>query len=356
MAPNPRFGCLVSDGKKDKSLRQFLHHNLSEPVAPTAQGGVIAIGNFDGVHRGHQAVLQVALDQAAKLNAPCYALSFEPHPRTLFRPDHPVFRLTPETAKIRVLKAAGMDGLLTLPFTRELANTSADEFVDRFLLQQAGACHLVTGFNFHFGKDRVGTPEFLKNSGKQKNFGVTIVEAFSDGGETFSDDETGDEVISSSRIRRLLGAGKVANAASLLGYRWAVSGKVIKGAQLGRTLGFPTANLELPESCHLKEGIYAVRLRRHNGMIYNGVASYGRRPTFDDGPAIFETFIFDFSEDIYDQVVDVCLFAYLRGEEKFDGVDALVVQMKKDASQAKDILANAVALSELDAALNFKSN
>ncbi|MEE9315286.1 MAG: bifunctional riboflavin kinase/FAD synthetase [Rhizobiaceae bacterium] len=329
-------------------MSKFLHHNLSQPIASAARGGVIAIGNFDGVHRGHQTVLDKARAIAAKNNVPCYALSFEPHPRTLFRPDHPVFRLTPEALKARVLEAAGIDGLLTLPFTRDLASTSADEFVEQFLLQSAGASHVVTGFNFHFGKDRVGTPEFLTNAGKTKGFGVTIVDAFGDEGDGVED------VISSSRIRRLLGAGGVNNAAKLLGFRWGVSGEVIKGAQLGRTLGFPTANLSLPESCHLKQGIYAVRLRRQNGILYDGVASFGRRPTFDDGPALFETFIFDFSEDIYGEQIDVALFAYQRGEIKFDGIEPLIEQMKNDAQIARDTLSKVKPLSALDSRLNFK--
>lgn len=327
------------------TMTNFLHHNLDEPLPFEAQGGVIAIGNFDGVHRGHQVVLERAKDEARKRGAKCFALSFEPHPRTLFRPQSPVFRLTCETMKARVLEAAGLDGLLTLPFTRELASTSAEEFVTKFLLERAGAAHVVTGFNFHFGKDRAGTPEFLVAAGAEQNFGVTIVGAHND--------EEEDEPISSSRVRRLLGAGDVDAAANLLGFRWLVSGEVVEGAQLGRTLGYPTANLVLPESCHLAHGIYAVRFRRADGSLHDGVASYGRRPTFDNGPAWLETFVFDFDNDLYGETVEVSLFGYLRGEEKFDTPEALVAQMDRDSEEARRILSIARPVSALDAILNF---
>lgn len=328
------------------NLTGFLHHNLTNPVAGAQRGAVLAIGNFDGVHRGHQTVLQSALETARKTNSKAYAISFEPHPRTLFKPESPVFRLTPEIMKARVLQAFGLDGLLTLPFTRDLASTSADDFVDHFLLEKAGASHVVSGFNFMFGKDRVGTPEFLRAKGAAGNFGVTIVEAHED---------ENSEAISSSRIRRCLGAGDVVETAGLLGYRWCVAGEVIKGQQLGRTLGYPTANLSLPESCHLAHGIYAVRLRTEDGVLRNGVASYGRRPTFDNGPALLETFVFDYSGDLYGQNVEVSLFSHLRGEEKFDSAEALVEQMDKDSLEARAVLGAVQPLSELDMNLNFSN-
>ena len=227
----------------------LLLHDLTRKLPEPKRGGVIAIGNFDGVHRGHQVVLQTAKDLAEAKKVPCLALSFEPHPRTLFRPQSPVFRLTPQDQKARVMAAFGLHGLLNLPFTRDLASTIADEFVDEFLVERAGADHIVTGYDFHFGKDRQGTPEFLIQAGEKRGFGVTIVSAHSDENA---------EPISSSRIRRSLGAGNISEASGLLGYRWCVSGEVIKGAQLGRTLGYPTANLALPESCHLAHGIAPV--------------------------------------------------------------------------------------------------
>ncbi len=323
----------------------FLHHNLTEPLPETCRGAVIAIGNFDGVHLGHQVVLKHAMEKACDMGVPCYALSFEPHPRTLFRPQSPVFRLTLEPMKARILQAFGLDGMLILPFTRDLAATSADEFVDEFLINRAGICHVVTGFNFHFGKDRAGSPQFLQKAGEKRGFGVTIVDAVS------SEEEV--EPVSSSSVRELLVTGDVSNAAQLLGYRWQTSGEVIKGAQLGRTLNYPTANLSLPASCDLAHGIYAVRLRRANGILYNGVASYGRRPTFDNGEALLETFIFDFSDDLYGEEIQVSLFDYLRGEEKFDSADALVDQMNRDSVLARVHLANCKPLTDLDNKLNF---
>ncbi len=308
----------------------------------------MAIGNFDGVHAGHQAVLGVALKAAATKGVPCYALSFEPHPRTLFKPDSPVFRLTPEATKARVLEAYGLDGLLTLPFTRELASTSAEDFVTDFLVNRARARHVISGYNFHFGKNRVGTPEFLQASGEAHGFDVTIVEARLD------DLDGAGEPVSSSRIRRLVGEGDLANAAQLLTYRWFLSGTVIKGQQLGRTLGYPTANLELPSHVRLAHGIYAVRLRTADGVLHNGVASYGRRPTFDNGAALLETFIFDYSGDLYGQVIDVSIFDYLRGEEKFDSAEALVVQMKRDEARARKVLGQVKPLSPLDEILSFQ--
>lgn len=328
-------------------MAEFLLHNLHQPVDDGQAGGVVAIGNFDGVHRGHQVVLQQAAMIARQNGQRCYALSFEPHPRTLFKPDSPVFRLTDETMKAHVLKAFGIDGLLTLPFTRDLAATEAEAFVQEYLLGRARASHVVSGFNFHFGKGRAGSPEFLQQSGQQSGFGVSIIDAISDAAMVDA------EPISSSRIRRQLGAGDVADAARLLGYHWLVSGTVIKGAQLGRTLNFPTANLSLPTSCHLAHGIYAVRLRRADGRLHDGVASYGRRPTFDNGPALLETFVFDFSDDLYGETVAVSLVAWIRGEEKFDSADALVVQMEKDCVDARSILAQVEPLSELDQTLNF---
>ena len=338
-------------------MNSFYHHQLVHPVSDAYAGAVVAIGNFDGVHRGHQVVLEQALSIAREKGCKCFALSFEPHPRTLFKPDSPVFRLTDEAMKASVLEAFGLDGLLVLEFNRELAGTSAENFVKSLLMERAAASHVVSGFNFHFGKNRVGSPDFLRQSGEDLGFGVTIVEAKTDSADGTDSDAgaTDADIISSSRIRRLLGGGEVDAAAQLLGYHWLVSGPVIKGAQLGRTLNYPTANLALAENCRLAHGIYAVHLRRADGSLHKGVASYGRRPTFDNGPALLETFIFDFDEDIYGEEVSVTLLDYLRPELKFDSAEALVEQMDKDSDQARRFLADAQPLSDLDAKLNFET-
>lgn len=315
------------------------------PLPAQLRGGVVAIGNFDGVHRGHQAVLERALTEAARRGAPALALSFEPHPRKVFRPDMPLFVLTPPPMKARLLSHLGFAALVEQPFTRDFASLSAEAFVTDVLEKNLGITHAVTGFDFHFGKDRQGGPAFLMAAGECHGFGVTLVDAFRDEGA---------EVVSSSRIRSLLCAGEVAEAAGLLGYRFTVEGEVIGGQQLGRTLGFPTANMRLSPEATLKEGIYAVRFRRADGTLHDGVSSFGRRPTVDDnGAPLLETFVFDFSGDLYGEICAVSFFGFLRSEVKFDGLDALVAQMKRDEAEARALLAGVSPLSDLDAAVAF---
>lgn len=309
------------------------------------RGGVVAIGNFDGVHRGHQAVLERALAEARRRNVPALVLTFEPHPRTVFRPDTPLFVLTPPPVKARLIAELGFDAVVEQAFTRAFASNSAEDFVTGVLDRGLGISHAVTGFDFHFGKDRQGGPAFLMASGEKHGFGVTLVDAFRDEGA---------EVISSSRIRQLLADGDVAEAAGLLGYRYTVEAEVSGGKQLGRTLGFPTANMKLDPSVELEHGIYAVRFRRADGTLHDGVANFGRRPTVDDdGAPLLETFVFDFEGDLYGEVCSVSFFGYLRGEEKFDGLDALVVQMKRDEAEARALLSGVRPFSALDLTIAF---
>ena len=309
------------------------------------RGGVVAIGNFDGVHRGHQAVLERALEEARRREVPALVLSFEPHPRTVFQPDIPLYVITPPPMKARLMAELGFATLVQQPFDREFAGQSAEEFVTRVLDEGLGISHAVTGFDFHFGKNRQGGPAFLMEAGERHGFGVTLVDAFRDEGA---------EVVSSSRIRILLEQGEVAEAAGLLGYRYTVEAEVVRGKQLGRDLGFPTANMALPENTGLKHGIYAVRLRRADGTLHDGVASFGRRPTVDDnGAPLLETFVFDFSGDLYGERCAISFFGFLRGEAKFDGLDALIVQMKRDEAEARALLSGARPLSDLDRRLTF---
>lgn len=295
------------------------------------KGGVIAIGNFDGVHRGHRGVLDAALEIANSNKIPACVLTFEPHPRTWFRPEHPVFRLTPSAMKAQLLEDMGFDAMIEQQFNADFAGNSAADFISNILGRDLGASHVITGYDFHFGKARQGTPEFLKTEGRDAGFGVTLIEPVSD---------ENSEIISSSRIRTALGEGDIALANGLLGYVFRVSGTIIKGKQLGRTLGFPTANLSLPSETTLSHGIYAVRVIRSDGSRHDGVASYGRRPTFDNGEALLETFLFDFSEDIYGEEITVFLHSKLRDEIKFDSADDLVTQMKMDADEARQLLIN----------------
>jgi riboflavin kinase/FMN adenylyltransferase len=294
--------------------------------------GVIAIGNFDGVHRGHRAVLDEALRIALANGAPPLVLTFEPHPRTFFRPQSPVFRLTPPAQKARLIRQMGFAAIIEKRFDEQFSAMPASSFVYRLLGQELRALHVVAGEDFHFGKDRFGTPQFLKDRAAEMHVGVTLMEPVRDASGA---------VISSTRIRNALAAGEVEVANSLLGYPWRISGTVIEGKQLGRTLGYPTANIALPPQTTLRHGIYAVRVFRADGSAHDSVASYGRRPTFDNGEALLESFLFEFAGDLYGEELSVEFHAFLRGEEKFDSIDALIVQMDEDSRQARALLSRA---------------
>lgn len=323
----------------------FHRNEKKEPLPEALRGGVIAIGNFDGVHRGHRAVLDRALELAEARGVPALVLTFEPHPRSVFRPDTPVFRLTPAPLKARILEAIGFRSVIEYPFDREFSQRSAEEFVQSILVDWLHASAVVTGFDFHFGKGREGGPAFLMAAGKRHGFDVTLVDAFRDEGA---------DVVSSSRIRSLLCEGDVAGAAGLLGYRFTVESEVIGGQKLGRTLGYPTANMALAPETELKAGIYAVRFRRPDGSIRDGVASFGYRPTVtQNGAALLETFVFDFSGDLYGEVCSVSFFGRLRDELKFDGLDPLVAQIRRDEEEARAMLSGVRPLSELDARIAF---
>ncbi|WP_295812179.1 bifunctional riboflavin kinase/FAD synthetase [uncultured Nitratireductor sp.] len=318
--------------------------DLTDLPAPL-RGGVVAIGNFDGVHRGHQSVLEPALEVARREGVPALVLTFEPHPRRVFRPDVPLFRLTPAPMKAALLGTLGFDAVVEQRFDRAFSGLSPQDFVKTVLVEGLGISHVVTGFDFHFGKNRSGTPDLLAEAGKDNGFGVTLVDAYSD---------EGGAVISSSRIRGVLAEGDVAEAAGLLGYRYTVEAPVTGGQRLGRTLGFPTANMALPPETELRHGIYAVRFRRADGSLHNGVASFGRRPTVtEDGAPLLETFVFDFDGDLYGETCSVSLFGFLRGEVKFEGLDPLAAQMKRDEAEARALLAEVKPHSTLDTALAF---
>jgi riboflavin kinase/FMN adenylyltransferase len=327
------------------AARAFRRVENSAEFPAALRGGVVAIGNFDGVHRGHQAVLARAQREAARRGMPALVLTFEPHPRTVIRPDMPLWRITPAPMKARLLEALGFDAVVEQPFSRAFAAKSAEEFVTNVLTGGLGISHAVTGFDFHFGKDRQGGPAFLMDAGERHGFGVSLVDAFRDEGA---------EVVSSSRIREALAEGAVAEAAGLLGYRYTVQAEVARGKQLGRTLGFPTANMAIAAETALKHGIYAVRLRTADGRLHDGVASFGRRPTVDtDGAPLLETFIFDFTRDLYGEVASVSFFGFLRGEEKFGSLDALVAQMRRDQDEARALLDGVRPLGALDARVAF---
>jgi riboflavin kinase/FMN adenylyltransferase len=296
------------------------------------RGATVAIGNFDGVHRGHKAVIAAALARARVLGKPSAALTFEPHPRAFFNPDEPLFRLTPEAAKLRLLAATGLDGAIVLTFNADLAKLTAEDFVQRVLVDRFAISGAAIGFNFHFGTNRAGSPDFLQAEGKRHGFAVDIVPPLLDGGRP----------VSSGPIRAALAAGRLDDAAEFLGYPWFVSGTVIHGDKRGRELGFPTANLRLDPACALRHGIYAVRTAIA-GRRYDGVASFGRRPMFDTGAVLLEIFLFDFAGDLYGANIDVAFIAWLRDEAMFASAKDLMRQMKEDSRLAREALARAGA-------------
>ncbi|TCK30178.1 riboflavin kinase/FMN adenylyltransferase [Ancylobacter aquaticus] len=298
-----------------------------DALPPELAGPVVAIGNFDGVHRGHRAVIGTAIDQARSLGRPALAVTFEPHPRAFFRPSEPIFRLTPEPMKLRRLSATGLDGAVVLAFDAAMAGREAEDFVAEILVGRLGVSMVVAGYDFHFGKARGGSPLFLREAGRRHGFGVEIVAPLLDEGAQ----------ISSSVIRAALAQGRVEQAAHMLGAPFEIEAEVIHGDKRGRELGYPTANMRLDPAVTLAHGIYAVTVEI-DGVRHKGVASFGRRPTFDDGAPRLETFIFDYAGDLYGRVLPVAFHAWLRPELKFDGIDALIAQMDIDSAKARAAL------------------
>ena len=293
-------------------------------------GAVVAIGNFEGVHRGHRAVIAVALARGRELTRNTAVLTFEPHPRAVFNPDEPVFRLSDEAAKLRLLGSAGLDGVIVMRFDAALAALAAEDFVRKILIERFAVAGVVVGFDFHFGKGRAGSPAFLAAAGHAHGFMVDVVPAFADDGRR----------VSSGAIRSALAAGDVEDAAGMLGYPWFVTGSVVHGDKRGRELGFPTANLRLDPACGLKHGVYAVRVGV-GGKLYDGVANFGRRPMFDTGVVLLEVFLFDFHGDIYGETLDVAFIHWIRPEMAFASVADLVRRMDEDCGLARAALARA---------------
>lgn len=309
------------------SPHPFLVLREGDVLPPALERPVVAIGNFDGVHRGHRAVIGTAIDQARSLGRPALAVTFEPHPRAFFRPAEPIFRLTPEPMKLKRLSETGLDGAVVLAFDAAMAGRDAEDFVAAILVGRLGVSMVVAGYDFHFGKGRGGSPLFLREAGKRHGFGVEIVPPLLDEGAQ----------ISSSVIRAALAQGRVEQAAHMLGAPFAIEAEVVHGDKRGRELGYPTANMRLDPAVTLAHGIYAVTVEIE-GVRHKGVASFGRRPTFDDGAPRLETFVFDFSGDLYGRTLIVAFHAWLRPELKFDGIDALIAQMDIDSARARAAL------------------
>lgn len=293
------------------------------------RGAVIALGNFDGFHLGHQAVVGEAVRQARAQGRPAIVATFDPHPVRHFQPDAPPFRLTTLDQREELFAAAGADAMLVFAFDGTLAATTAEEFVRGLLVERLGAAGVVTGEDFTFGKGRGGNVRVLAELGAESGLTARAVGPVVESGE----------VVSSSRIRAALQAGDCATATRLLTRPFAIRGVVQHGDKLGRTIGFPTANLPLGSYLRPRYGIYAVTGRMPGGRVVQGAANIGIRPTFDPPKELLEPYFFDWSGDLYGQEIEVAFHHFLRPEAKFDSLDALVEQMNRDCDEARRLLA-----------------
>ena len=300
---------------------------------PDLKGAVLAIGNFDGVHRGHQAVLGAAKAIAAAEGRKAGAVIFEPHPREFFAPGKPFFRLTPLPVKLELLEVLGLDVAFVLPFDKALADLSADAFATDVLGEAFGARHVVVGYDFTYGKGRAGAVAHLAASGETQGYGVDVVEPVRLGGKM---------VFASSAIRDHLSKGRARDAAEQLGYWWRARGAVAHGAARGQGLGFPTVNFKLLPGQDVCHGIYAMRVH-HAGGCHDAAGYVGPRPTFGAGEPALEAFLFDFSGELYDQTIEVEFIDFIRPDETFASAEALSAQMDKDCEAARAVLAGVAA-------------
>ena len=299
-----------------------------DPVPPRLEGAYVAIGNFDGLHRGHRVAIDRAVAQGHAAGRTALALTFEPHPRRFFLPDAPTFRLTPEPVKLRLFAETGLDGAVVLNFNAALAGRTAEEFIDRILAGWLKIGGVVVGDNFHFGKGRAGNPAMLREEGAKRGIQVDILDRVTWKGKA----------VSSGAVRAALAEGDIEEANDLLGRHWFVEGEVIRGAARGRELGFPTANIALDAGNALRHGIYAVRAVV-DGKKYDAVASFGRRPQFDNGAPLLEVMLLDFSGDLYGKTLTVEFVGFIRSEQKFASVDTLKARMDIDIAEAREMLA-----------------
>ncbi len=306
-----------------------VHHGFND-VPNELRGGALAIGNFDGVHRGHQSLLIETAKRAKELGTAAGAMVFEPHPRVYFRPDEPMFALTSLTEKLRLFEQLHLDFAVVLKFDAALANLTPQAFARDVLAGGFNVRHVVVGYDFYFGKDRAGTPQMMGQLGQQLDFGVTVIPPIAEAGEVFS----------SSAVRARLSTGDVRGAAIELGHWWRVRGVVTGGAKRGTGLGFPTANITLPPGTALGHGIFAT-LVGVDGVWHEGAAYFGQRPTFDHGAPVLEVFLFDFDENLYGREIVVDFIGFVRPDQRFTDLEALKEQMRKDCEQAREMLAAA---------------
>jgi len=306
----------------------MIRFSTRDPVPQELRGSVIALGNFDGVHTGHQAVIGTAIEEARAAGRPAIVASFDPHPVRFFKPDTAPFRLTSLDQREQLFAGLGADAMAVFPFDEVLAKTSAENFVSQILIERLGVTSVVTGIDFTFGEARRGNVEMLATLGATGGIRTRAVDPVITGGE----------VVSSSRIRAALWHGDPQEAARLLTRPFAIRGQVIHGDKLGRTIGFPTANIDLGHYIRPKFGIYAITGRLEDGRVLKGAANLGVRPTFDPPKELLEPYFFDFSGDLYGQEIEVAFHHYLRPEAKFDSIDALTAQMHEDCAKARVLL------------------
>jgi riboflavin kinase/FMN adenylyltransferase len=292
------------------------------------RGGIVALGNFDGFHLGHQAVVGRAVERARAEGRPALVATFDPHPMRYFKPDTPWFRLTTLDQRAVLMQAAGVDALLVFGFDEAMAALSADGFVRERLIGQLGVSGVVTGEDFTYGKARSGSVAGLAMLGRELGFSTDTVGAV----------EFAGEIVSSTRVRAALREGRPSDAARLLTRPFAIAGEVRHGDKLGREIGYPTANVDLGHYLRPAYGIYAVRVRLADGRIVSGAANLGIRPSFDPPKELLEPYLFDFSGNLYGQVIEVALVEFLRPEAKFDTLEALKAQMAADCDRARAVL------------------
>ncbi len=297
-------------------------------VPADLRGGALALGNFDGVHRGHQAVIGAALAAARAAGTPAIVATFDPHPSRHFRPDSPPFALTTPAQKLQLFQGLGVDGAVVIPFDAALAGLSARAFAEQWLVERLGITHVATGEDFTFGKGRSGSAATLAELGRDLGFTA----------EALAPVTAGHEVISSTRVRQALAEGDMDTATRLLTRPFTIAMPVIHGDKRGRTIGVPTANQLLDGYVRPRYGVYAVRVRLPDGTLAKGVANLGIRPMFDPPKELLETWILDWSGDLYGQTIEVALVRWLRGEMKLDGLDALKAQIGRDTEAARAAL------------------
>jgi len=302
---------------------------LAGGIPDTLKGNILALGNFDGFHLGHQAVVSRAVARAFHERRPVIVATFDPHPVRFFKPDVPPFRLTTLDQREDLFAHAGADAMLVFEFGAELASMDAEEFVSKVLAGKIGTAGVITGDDFSFGKGRTGDAALLARVGAEHGIAAeAVLQVVLDG-----------ERISSGRVREALVAGDTATATRMLSRDYAIEGVVERGDARGRKLGYPTANLSLGDYQRPKYGVYAVRVTLGDGSEHPGVASLGVRPTFEPARELLEAHLFDFEGDLYGQRIEVALHSYIREEKKFDGVEPLIAQMREDEAKARHLLA-----------------